>query len=1099
MPNSARLIKISEAAKLLNCHPNTLRNWDKEGILKPVRIGGKIRKYKRDDILRLINRKNEIEFQNNNILKTYRNSGIKVIGDIPWGTHFCQFYQTKQDLLDILTPYFKTGLENNEYCMWVTSEPLRVREAKKALEKIVPHLEEYFRKGQIEILDYRRWYIRDGKFRNEEVLNGWLGKYELALKNGFSGMRLTGNTFWLEKKDWKDFTSYETLVNDVIAKYKMIAICTYSTEKCGINEVVDVMVNHKFALLKRGSQWSIIESSEQKKMEERLRRSEEFTERLSLSASACIYEIDFRTQKFIAVNDAMCRLSGYSRNELLDMDVSDLLDEKGKILLAERTRKWLSGEKPDENVEYKIKAKDGHEIYALLNVSFKSDKNGLPIGATVIGQDITNRKKTEETLQLQRQIFETAIQNLPAGVALYRGPDFIIEFVNPSYLKISSGRGKVVGKKYKDVWPEAFPRVKGLLNHVLKTGDTYQSVDEEFTLRSAGGKSETRYFTWSLIRIPLPGEEEWGILNTVIETTERLRAVSALSESEKKFSAMFHKAGFAAALSALPDGNYVDVNDAWVKMFGYTKKEAIGKTSPDLNIGLDFEKRKEALKEVGERGFVRDQEMQMRVKSGNTRTFIVNIDVLEMSGKKYMLNTVQDITRRKNAEEKLRDSEMLLKLTQRIAKIGSWEFDLETNKIEWSDEVYRIFEIDKSNFGASYEAFLEMIHPDDRKLVDEAYTDSLKTKKPYNIVHRLKLHGGKMKYVREICETYFNKDGKPVKSVGSVQDITDQVKTESELKRLATFPELNPNPIIEVSLEGKVAYANPATKALFPDLYELSSSHPFIKGIDFTALKKSYKLFIREIYIFERWYMQSITYVPEVDSIRIYSVDITERKELEQQKDEFLNIASHELKTPLTSIKAFAQILKKRSDDNKSINFFATQIDNNTNKLSSLVNDLMDVGKIGAGKLKIRIRQIDIESLVIKVINDFKMTSDSHAIIKKGKINKQIFGDADRLEQVLVNLISNAIKYSPGSDKVKINLKEQKGNIVVSVQDFGIGIPAEKIPFIFERYYRARDDHAGFGLGLFISREIIKQHNGRIWLNSTEGKGSTFYFSIPAI
>jgi len=108
--------------------------------------------------------------------KTLRKTGIDIIGDVPWGTHFCVFYQTKEDLIDILVPYFKAGLENNELCMWVTSEPLNVEDAKRALERVVKNLNDYLERGQIEILEYSQWYTKSGMFIAEEVLQGWVGK-----------------------------------------------------------------------------------------------------------------------------------------------------------------------------------------------------------------------------------------------------------------------------------------------------------------------------------------------------------------------------------------------------------------------------------------------------------------------------------------------------------------------------------------------------------------------------------------------------------------------------------------------------------------------------------------------------------------------------------------------------------------------------------------------------------------------------------------------------------------------------------------------------------------------------------------------------------
>ncbi|MGE5474861.1 MAG: MEDS domain-containing protein [Ignavibacteriales bacterium] len=202
-----------------------------------------------------------------------RVSGI--IGKVPWGTHFCQFYQTKEDLTEILVPYFKAGLENNEFCMWVTSEPLGVEETKEALRRSVPDFDVYLEKCQIEIIPYTHWYIKDGVFDSDRVLKGWVKKINQALANGYDGLRLTGNTFWLEKKDWNDFIDYEEKIDRVLGNYNIISLCSYSLDRCNSTEIIDVVTNHQFAVIKREGKWEQIESSKRKQAEKALKESEE--------------------------------------------------------------------------------------------------------------------------------------------------------------------------------------------------------------------------------------------------------------------------------------------------------------------------------------------------------------------------------------------------------------------------------------------------------------------------------------------------------------------------------------------------------------------------------------------------------------------------------------------------------------------------------------------------------------------------------------------------------------------------------------------------------------------------------------------------------
>ena len=197
-----------------------------------------------------------------------RKVGIDIVDEVPWGTHFCHFYKTNEDLIDILVPYFRAGLENNEFCIWVTSEPLEVEDAKRSLKRVVKNLDDYIEQGQIEIIDCSQWYTKSGEFHPEEVLEGWVQKEKQAVKKGFDGLRLTGNTFWIEKKDWKEFTDYEAMIDNVIGQYRMIAICTYSLDKCGASEVMDVISNHEFAITMKEGKWTIVENIKRKKLKE---------------------------------------------------------------------------------------------------------------------------------------------------------------------------------------------------------------------------------------------------------------------------------------------------------------------------------------------------------------------------------------------------------------------------------------------------------------------------------------------------------------------------------------------------------------------------------------------------------------------------------------------------------------------------------------------------------------------------------------------------------------------------------------------------------------------------------------------------------------
>jgi hypothetical protein len=188
-----------------------------------------------------------------------RKSGITLIGNIPWGTHFCQFYTTKKDLFDILVPYFRAGLENNELCVWVTSDFLTKDDALGAMAADIPNFAQYLDKGQIEVFPHTDWYLKGGNFDLQRTLNMWMEKHDEALSRGFAGMRVSGNPYWIDnKKDWDDFACYEAEINNVIGGTKLLVLCTYSLIKCGVVEILDVIKNHEFALAMNRGAWQIV-------------------------------------------------------------------------------------------------------------------------------------------------------------------------------------------------------------------------------------------------------------------------------------------------------------------------------------------------------------------------------------------------------------------------------------------------------------------------------------------------------------------------------------------------------------------------------------------------------------------------------------------------------------------------------------------------------------------------------------------------------------------------------------------------------------------------------------------------------------------------
>ena len=228
-----------------------------------------------------------------------------------------------------------------------------------------------------------------------------------------------------------------------------------------------------------------------------------------------------------------------------------------------------------------------------------------------------------------------------------------------------------------------------------------------------------------------------------------------------------------------------------------------------------------------------------------------------------------------------------------------------------------------------------------------------------------------------------------------------------------------------------------------------------------------------------------------------------EIKALMVKKDDFIGIAAHELKTPLTSIKAYLQFIgrvKFHSEESAKIYPFITKANNQVNRLTEIIKDLLDVARINENQLGLKLETFSVRDAVIEASEEIFNSIKSHELIMEGNPDIVVEADKFRIEQVLINLISNAIKYSPGSNRIILEVNQEGDSVKVSVTDFGIGIPKDNLQYVFHRYFRVEvtsQNYSGMGLGLYISKGIIERHGGKMNVRSKEGEGSTFWFTLP--
>lgn len=275
-----------------------------------------------------------------------RKTGIEVVGDMPWGTHFCLFYETKEDLLEILTSYCKAGLESGEFCLWIVAEPLTVEEATGALKDTVAGFSRYLADSSIEIVSARDWYLSGGTFDLKRVTAGWLEKLARASAKGYVGVRVTGDTAWLQKKDWKHFCEYEEGLNEAVANQRLAVLCTYPLAACGAMEILDVVRTHQFAVAKRHGDWDVIETAGLKLAKEEIKRlNDELEQRVLERTSQLMLASE-------ALREAQAELAHVNRVTTMGQLAASIAHEVNQPLAASVTNahaglRWLGLQPPN--------------------------------------------------------------------------------------------------------------------------------------------------------------------------------------------------------------------------------------------------------------------------------------------------------------------------------------------------------------------------------------------------------------------------------------------------------------------------------------------------------------------------------------------------------------------------------------------------------------------------------------------------------------------------------------------------------------------------------------------------------------------------------
>lgn len=739
-------------------------------------------------------------------------------------------------------------------------------------------------------------------------------------------------------------------------------------------------------------------------------------------------------------------------------------------------------------------------------------------------------------LHSEQELFRSIVEASPVPTAIYVGEDITISMANQGMLDFWGKGSSVIGKPMK----EAAPELNGqpfidLLKQVYATGITHYATEDKADL-VIDGKLQTFYFNYTYKALRNEAGQIIGIIHQATDVTELIIARYRIAESHTREQLLLSLVNNNVDHMSVSDmaGNMIYLNKAARKLLGVGPDEDVTKLkisefyTPSELQRVHHELIKEINEENGWQGLIR----LMNRETGEVIPCQVNYILIKdvQTGKIIGRGaTARDLRPEIRAKAELQRLATIVDISEDFCNYC----DTNGNTIYINDAGLKLIGMDKDAAGqsnmfkyhseASSNAIREVILP--QLLNTGKWTGKLE------LMHQetgelIPIH----KQLFIIREDITNE---PVAIAGIARDLRPEIKAGKALdfkntqlhiaiKELEFLANSVPVVVWTSTPDGKLDYINqrwyergpiPIQKALgngwtdilHPDDEKrarstwrecLKTGNPY--QIEFRLLDK---------YGDYRWWMvRAIALKDDNGNIMKWygsNVDISEHKELERQKDNFLGVASHELKTPVTSIKAYAQVLEmmfRREGDTKNAELLA-KMDNQINRLNSLISDLLEVTKINTGRLQFSPVPFNFNQMVEEVIEEVQRTSLKHQIEKQLSFDREIIGDKERICQVITNLLTNAIKYSPDAGRIIVYTEDLENEVQLCVQDFGIGIRGDQQDRVFEQFYRVSGsrEHTfpGLGLGLYISSEIVKHLNGRIWVNSVEGKGSTFCFAIP--
>lgn len=479
--------------------------------------------------------------------------------------------------------------------------------------------------------------------------------------------------------------------------------------------------------------------------------------------------------------------------------------------------------------------------------------------------------------------------------------------------------------------------------------------------------------------------------------------------------------------------------------------------------------------------------------------------------------------------ETLAETARRLSDAQRMARLGSWEFDLTTQAVTWSDEMFRLFGYAPGEVEPTYECHISVVHPDDRAASQAAFARAIETGERLARDERIVRRDGVERIFHAVGEAVRDAAGRPVRMVGSAQDVTDLRAAQCALRRSEERFQYVARATNDALWDWDVA----AGTVWWNEGFERQTGHRGAPSVEFwlslvhpddaARVGASLHMFFESLeeswtgeYRFRRadgsyaWMLDRGLAIRADDGrcVRMIGsmMDITERKQAESMKSDFVSFVSHQLRTPLSGMSWMLELASETPGIPEDARAYLADARESAARLSTLVNDLLDIAKLESGRLSAVPESLALSDLTASVVSEMRPLAAGKSLAMEVSCDprvSRVFADAQLLRQVVTNLLSNAVKYTPPGGRIAVRLAQQNGSVTWTVRDTGVGVPKHAQARLFEKFYRANNaisvDAEGTGLGLHLVRLIVEQAGGRVWCESEEGQGATFAFTLPAM